>query len=145
MPELFFNKRVNPRRLIGELAAIPGVVRTIESARPGFDRQSLVTVGTSGDDSSATIYADDSLPQSVIDQIKAAVAAHDGTPDPVPPTVDFGQDLPDNFPFLLAQAVQDLRAYLALTAAQSAQAINFVPALKTSIRVVLYLVRRQLG
>lgn len=66
-------------------------------------------------------------------------------PEPRPPMPDFGQDIPDNFPFLLVQMVQDLRTYLALSAANSAQAINFVPALKTSIRVVLYLVRRQLG
>jgi hypothetical protein len=139
MTDVTFHRPVNAARLISELAAIPGVV--ITNPNPMLGRQMLVTVGEKLDTGDVILHVDDSLDQAVLDQITAVVNAHDGTPDPIPPTPDFGTDVPPDFQFQLANAVQNLRQYLALatpTAAQNAAA------LKTLIRVVLYLVRTRM-
>jgi len=140
-----FTRPVNPRRLLDEVLAVPGVVvddpnaPVIGGVRSPISRVSMLT---KPDNSEVTLHADDLLDQSVLDALTAVVNAHDGTPNPVPDSPDFGTDVPDNFQFQLANAVSNLRQYLTIptpTAAQSAAA------LKTTIRVLLYLVRKQTG
>lgn len=73
-------------------------------------------------------------------QIGGVVTAHDPTPLPVPPAPTFnGDDTPRD---QLASAVSDLRTYLARPAADRALAANWVPALATTIRLVLFMLRR---
>lgn len=101
-------------------------------------------LGTSGllQDDNAEIYTYDAggavadLPAEAGPVIAAHVV-------PVPPTPpDFGTDAPADYSFQLANAVDNLRQYL--QASSPTQAAT-VAALKLTIRVLLYVLRRQIG
>ena len=77
-----------------------------------------------------------------MDAVAAAIAAHDGTPDPVPDTPDFSTNVPDNFALQIANQFRVVSDYIALPATQAAQATAFVPAIKAIGRLTLWLVRK---
>jgi hypothetical protein len=136
MTELTFKTPYNIAKLANELVSIPGVVVTGE----GGVRQSLISVVNNDTDGTITIYADDSLDQSVLDALSYAVQRHDPTPDPVPDMPDFGNDVPDNFAFQIADGVTQARAYLNASAPTQAQTVGVV---KLIIRLLLYMIKQQ--
>lgn len=84
------------------------------------------------------------VPDSVPDEVvAAAVASYDSTPDPVvvpPSKIDTGNDVAADQGDKLADAVDTLRAYLALSSPTNAQTIA---AFKLLIRMFLFLLKQQ--
>jgi hypothetical protein len=94
--DLTFRQAANHRRLVEEINAIPGVVvpSDVPSPIPGVpSRRSLVSLLFNDTDGTVRVIADEAISQTVIDRIKAAVAAHDATPDP-PPVTHFSDEQP---------------------------------------------------
>jgi hypothetical protein len=142
MPQLRFSRAINIARLLAELHAIPGTAVAIEHPQfPDGTSRSLISAAVDVDGGGVTIDCDDDMDPSALTAISTVVAAHDGTPDKIPPTPDFGDDVPDNYAFQLAQAVTNLRTYLNTASPTNAATVG---ALKLTIRVILYIARRQL-
>ena len=119
---LLNGKRVDLNQLHAELTAA-GVI--------------VPALGTMGDN--LHTYTAQGLVIDVPPGAQAVVNAH--VPPPIPPSVDYGTDLPTNYRQTLAGAVTQLRAYLALESPTGPQTVG---AVKLLVRVVLFLFRQGL-
>lgn len=130
-----FARQANWNRLSAELSKISGATKP--SVLPNgvqIDAAQYSLVHDSTTDQ-IIVWIQDDLAQSVQDAISAAVMAHDSTPDPVPPVPDYGQDVPDNFAFQVANGVVQARQYLGIASPTLAQTSAVV---KLLIRLVLW-------
>jgi len=140
---LVVRKVVNQRRLAQEITALPNI-SVPDTTNPILPtaRRLLVSVTVNPLDQTVVAHPTEDTPQAVMDAVAAAIAAHDGTPDPVPDTPDFSTNVPDNFALQIANQFRVVSDYIALPATQAAQATAFVPAIKAIGRLTLWLVRK---
>jgi hypothetical protein len=95
-------------------------------------------LGTAGDEL-VTWDADGHTVPDLPAAVTAVLAAH--VVPPPPPQPDFGSEVPDNAAYLLADRVAQLRTFLDTPNASITPAMT-IGAIKLTIRVVLWLVRR---
>lgn len=125
----------NPIKLVDELAAVPSLAPIV--LENGW-KEARFQIGSDDRGGVWLIVPDDADDAA----IAAVLAAHDPTPAPVPALPDFGDEIPPDILFQLAPRVQQARAFLANPSPNNAAVVL---ALKLTIRLVLWLVARQIG